>query len=334
MAGLSVETKKLGRTFSQKAKRGEKATPVVALRDVDLQVREGELFGLLGPNGAGKTTLIKILSTLLLPTSGEAFVQGYNVRSEAHKIRFHINMVCGGESSGYGLLTVRENLWMFSQFYGMPSGFAKKRIEELLGIMNLLDKGDAKVRTLSTGMRQKMNMVRGFMTDPSIIFLDEPTLGLDVQTSRQIRTFIRGWVKERPGRTVLLTTHYMMEADELCDRISIIDKGGVLACDTPENLKRRVKRESVLKLEVSGLRDVAPLRSVKGIHALDAHTDATTGVASINLILDEESAVSDVLSAITGNGGRLKAMQKTDPTLEDVFITLVGRGLQNGDNDS
>jgi ABC-2 type transport system ATP-binding protein len=332
MPALSVEVKNLGRTFSQKPKKGEKKSPIVALRDVNLQVHEGELFGLLGPNGAGKTTLIKILSTLLLPSEGDALVHGHSVIKDANKIRYHINMVCGGESSGYGLLTVRENLWMFSQYYGMPSKYAKDRIDELLGIMDLKDKGDAKVRTLSTGMRQKMNMVRGFMTDPDIIFLDEPTLGLDVQTSRHIRAFVKEWVREKPSRTVLLTTHYMMEADELCDRIAIIDNGTVLACDTPLNLKRMVKRESVVKLEASGLKDGFDLSTVKGVHGTDMRTDSTTGRTLINLILEEESALADVLSALSAAGGRLQGMQKSDPTLEDVFIALVGRGLVNDDN--
>jgi ABC-2 type transport system ATP-binding protein len=332
MSALSVEVKGLGRTFSQKPKKGEKKSPVVALKDVDLQVREGELFGLLGPNGAGKTTLIKILSTLLLPSSGDAFVHGYSVTREANKIRYHINMVCGGESSGYGLLTVRENLWMFSQFYGMPSKYAKERIDQLLEVMELKDKGDAKVRTLSTGMRQKMNMVRGFMTDPAIIFLDEPTLGLDVQTSRRIRSFVKEWVREKPSRTVLLTTHYMMEADELCDRIAIIDQGRVLACDTPLNLKKMVKRESVVTLEVSGMKGDADLSKVAGVHGTDQHTEAASGLTRISLVLEAESALSDVLSAVSAAGGRLQGMQKRDPTLEDVFIALVGRGLTNGDD--
>ncbi|MBI5001371.1 MAG: ATP-binding cassette domain-containing protein [Euryarchaeota archaeon] len=333
MTSYAVETRELCRTFTSKEKRGEPKKVVNALENANLTVKPGELFGVLGPNGAGKTTLIKILSTLLLPTKGEAFVHGHSVKTESHKIRYHINMVCGGESSGYGLLTVRENLWMFSQFYGIPSKLAKGRIDELLGVMNLQDKGDAKVRTLSTGMRQKMNMVRGFMTDPAIIFLDEPTLGLDVTTSRQIRLFVKEWVKAETDRTVLLTTHYMMEADELCDRIAIIDKGTVLACDTPENLKRRVKRESVLRIEVTGMGDAKPVSGIKGIHAFNAITDPAKGVTTISLILDEESAISDILSAITKGGGRIQAMQKTDPTLEDVFITLVGRGLEN-DNDN
>ncbi|MBC7320730.1 ABC transporter ATP-binding protein, partial [bacterium] len=176
---------------------------------VNLEVQKGELFGLLGPNGAGKTTLIKILATLLSPTSGRAWVAGVDVVENPVEVRRHINMVTGGETSGYGLLTVEENLWMFSQFYGIPSREARHRIRELLSLVGMADRAKTKVYHLSSGMRQKMNIVRGFLTDPEILFLDEPTLGLDVQTARTIRDFIRQWLKEHPDRTILLTTHYM-----------------------------------------------------------------------------------------------------------------------------
>ena len=195
----AIEVKDLTRLFG-----GRKTEPSVALDHLDLQVEEGELFGLLGPNGAGKTTLIKILSTLLLPSSGSAKVLGYDVVSEAAKIRPRINMVSGGETSGYGLLTVRENLWMFSQFYGIPGKEAKAAIEDLLAKFDLLDKGDSKVRTISTGQRQKMNVVRGFVTDPDLLYLDEPTLGLDVNASLVIREHLRSWVKGGAGKTLLL----------------------------------------------------------------------------------------------------------------------------------
>jgi len=178
----------------------------VALHEVDLEIHPGELFGLLGPNGAGKTTLIKILTTLLLPTSGRAWVAGYDVVAQPEAIRRRINMVAGGESCGYGLLTVRENLWMFSQFYGLDDRTARRRIEELLERFGLQDRGDSKMLDLSTGLRQKVSIIRGFLTDPQILFLDEPTLGLDVNAARQIRFFVREWIRERPGRTILLTT--------------------------------------------------------------------------------------------------------------------------------
>src|SRR4029079_7648367 len=212
----------------------------VALDQVSLEVRPGELFGLLGPNGAGKTTLIKILTTLLAPSAGTAQVDGLDVVSQADEIRPRINMVSGGESSGYGILNVRENLWLFARIYGVPTAVAHERIDKMLDVVGLTDKARSRISHLSTGQRQKMNFCRGFITDPKILFLDEPTLGLDVTSARAIRAFIKEWMKERPERTMLLTTHYMAEADELCDRLAIIDKGRVLACDTPAALKRRV----------------------------------------------------------------------------------------------
>ena len=191
-----------------------------------LEVRPGELFGLLGPNGAGKTTLIKILTTLLAPTAGTAQVDGLDV-VDARPTRFArvINMVSGGESSGYGILNVRENLWLFARIYGVPTAIAHERIDTMLDVVGLTDKAKSRISHLSTGQRQKMNFCRGFITDPKILFLDEPTLGLDVTSARAIRGFVREWMRERPERTLLLTTHYMAEADELCDRLAIIDSG-------------------------------------------------------------------------------------------------------------
>ena len=248
MAIPAVEVKGLCRTFKTKAVKGKSKTEIVkALQDVDITIHQGELFGLLGPNGAGKTTLIKILCTLLLPSSGDAKVLGHDVEHETQAIRQKINMVSGGETSGYGLLTVRENLWLFSQLYGMPTKIANNRIDALLEVLELEHKKNSKVRTLSTGLRQKANMIRGFMTDPALIFLDEPTLGLDVNASRLTRDFIKGWMKAKPDRTVLLTTHYMMEAEELCDRVAIINDGKVLACDTPANLKKLINQDTTLK---------------------------------------------------------------------------------------
>ena len=246
---FAVETQNLGRTF--KAKEG----PLRALDDVNLQIRPGELFGLLGPNGAGKTTLIKILTTLLYPTDGKAFVGGLDVVKRAKDVRPLINMVSGGEHAGYGILKVHEQLWMFSQLYGVPTRVAKKRMAELLPIFDLEAKANEKVGKLSTGERQKMNLIRGFICDPKVFFLDEPTLGLDVHVARGIRKFIGEWVKERSDRTILLTTHYMSEADEMCDRLAVIDRGIVVACDTPSALKSRLGRKAVFRLEVEGLQE-------------------------------------------------------------------------------
>jgi len=319
--GNAIECEGLRRTFGGNKKKD----PIVALDDINLEVKEGELFGLLGPNGAGKTTLLKILATLLLPTAGRVSVLGYDVEKDAQRIRPRINMVSGGEVSGYGLLTVRENLWMFSQFYGIPSPEAKKRISDLLEIFSLSDKANAKVRTISTGQRQRMNVVRGFVTDPELIYLDEPTLGLDVSSSRVIREYIRNWVKGRKGKTVLLTTHYMMEADELCDRVAVIDRGRILACDSPQNLKRRARKAASFLIATSPFERVDSLREIAGVKGLSAET--AEGRIVLRVVVDEEAVISDVVSKIISGGAKILSLAKSEATLEDVFIQLVGRGL-------
>ena len=332
----AVETRDLTRIFSGKKRQRmrRKAAedggrgPVTALDKADLQIREGELVGLLGPNGAGKTTLIKILATLLLPTSGEAYVAGHDVTKDVFPIRQRINMVSGGETSGYGLLTARENIWMFSQFYGVPSKVSKARIDELMHTFGLWEKRDAKVRMLSSGQRQKMNMIRGFVTDPDILFLDEPTLGLDVNASRVIRDYVKNWVRGQSGKTVLLTTHYMMEADEMCDRIAIIDHGRILACDTPSNLKKTIRTDTTFRLEVDALRDPTSFTSIRGVKNFSSKDDIATNRTHLTFILEDEAPVSEILSRIAGQGARIHSLQKTEPTLEDVFINMVGRGLE------
>src|SRR5256712_5402903 len=301
--------------------------PTTALGGVTMQIPEGELFGLLGPNGAGKTTLIKILCTLLLPTSGEAFVAGHDVTKDVFPIRQRIGMVSGGGTSGYGLLTARENIWMFSQFYGVPSKVSKARIDELMHIFGLWDKRDAKVRMLSTGQRQKMNMIRGFVTGPDILFLDEPTLGLDVNAARVIREYVMNWVRGQAGKTVLLTSHYMAEADQMCDRIAIIDKGRILACDTPANLKRMIRTETTFQLEVDTIRDTTSFMSLQGVKNFSHKDDISKNRSHLTFILEDEGPVAEILSSITSQGAKVHSLQKSEPTLEDVFISMVGRGL-------
>ncbi|MCR4403782.1 MAG: ABC transporter ATP-binding protein [Candidatus Acetothermia bacterium] len=321
----AIEVVKLKRLFRKKQARRSWRT-VVALEEIDLEIQEGELFGVLGPNGAGKTTLIKILATLLLPTSGQAFVDGIDVVKDPRAVRRRINMVSGGEHSGYGILTVRETLWMFSQFYGVPGKVARERINELLRVVGLEEEANTRISRLSTGMRQKMNFARGFVSDPKIVFLDEPTLGLDVGAARDARNFIKSWVKDRPGKTVLLTTHYMTEAEELCDRVAIIDRGKILACDTPENLKRRVKKDSIFHLEVAGLDSWEGLHEIAGVKQLVS--TPRDGFTELKFILDHEDVLPQLLGKITERGSRVLYMRKTEPTLEDVFIELVGRSLE------
>ena len=306
-----------------------KPAAVTALAGVDLEVAPGEFFGLLGPNGAGKTTLIKILTTLLLPTSGEARIFGFNVVDETRRIRRIMNMVAGGEQSGYGILTVREQLWMFSQFYGLGTGEGWARVDELIEATGLSDQRLQRVSTLSTGQRQKMNMARGLLNDPWILFLDEPTLGLDVAAARSIRELVLDWKAAVPGRTVLLTTHYMAEADELCDRIAIVDHGRILAIGTPDELKKRVQRESIFRLELDHLDGgAATLARLPGVEsAALAESDAEAQRVVVNLVLTDDAALGAVVTALGGTGSHILALRKSEPTLEDVFVELVGRGF-------
>src|SRR5262252_4486433 len=248
----AVVTRSLERVFRAARGGGE----VRALAGVDMRIERGEIFGLLGPNGAGKTTCIKILTTLLFPTRGAAEVAGFDVVRAPNEVRHRISLVSGGESSGYGILTVRECLWMFAQFYGVPNRTAWPRIDGLIKIVDLEELAKTRLNRLSTGQRQRMNFARGFVSDPEILFLDEPTLGMDVNAARELREFVLVWVRERPGRTVLLTTHYMAEADQMCDRIAIIDRGRVLACDRPAALRRSVQGGQHVELEVRGPGDL------------------------------------------------------------------------------
>ncbi len=236
----AIQTIDLRRVYQQSG-IGKTRKTITALDGVSLTIEQGELFGLLGRNGAGKTTLIKVLTTLLAPTSGKAFVNGLDVTRNVMPVRRCIAMVSGGEQSGYGILTVREQLWMFAQFYGVPSREAHKRIDELLAVVDLGDQANQKVYALSTGMRQRMNLCRALVSDPEILFLDEPTVGLDVEAARAVRKYVRSWIHQNPRRTVLLTTHYMFEAEELCDRVAIIDHGHIVAQGTTNDLKRALQ---------------------------------------------------------------------------------------------
>lgn len=327
----AIQTTDLRRVYKLRGPKKGKDDPktITALDGVDLEIKRGELFGLLGPNGAGKTTLIKILSTLLMPTSGTALVNGMDVVSQVKEIRREISMVSGGETSGYGLLTVEENLWMFARFYGLDTKVAKRRIQEMLEVVGMWDRRRAKISDLSTGLRQKMNFIRGFISDPNIVFLDEPTLGLDVQAARDVRAFVTQWMQDHPDRTVLLTTHYMAEADELCDRLAIIDQGKLMAMDSPEALKHQLQRDVIfdLKVEPLGTRPSSDemIEAVPGVRQVSVadHNDYT----SLNLMLEAEDTLSQVLSHLQKRGSSLLSLEKREPTLEDVFVTLVGRRL-------
>jgi ABC-2 type transport system ATP-binding protein len=254
-------------------------------------------------------------------------------------------MVAGGEQSGYGLLTVREQLWMFSQFYGLPVREGWRRVDELIEIMGLGEQRGQKVRTLSTGERQKLNFARGMLNDPWVLFLDEPTLGLDVGAARDVREHTLAWRAAAPGRTVLITTHYMVEAEQLCDRIAIVDRGRILALGTPEELRRMVQAESIFRIELDklppgtdasgdGIGLLARLPGVLSAVRADGETDgAGASSVALKVALADDSALTSVVTAVAERGSQLVGLQKSEPSLEDVFVALVGRGLSEATPD-
>lgn len=235
--GLVKEFEKGRRTIWQRLRREpDRREKFRAVDGIDLVVEPGEIFGVLGPNGAGKTTTLKMLSTLLEPTSGEAYVLGIDVREHPREVRARLGAMLSGERSLYWKLTARENLEYFAALYHVPHRETRKRIDAALESVKLMDRAEDYVERYSTGMRQRLALARALLPDPPLLILDEPTVGLDPQAARDLRERVRE--VQRQGRTVLLTTHYMEEADQLCDRIAIIDHGRVVALDTPAALKR------------------------------------------------------------------------------------------------
>jgi ABC-2 type transport system ATP-binding protein len=317
-----VETENLVRVFKSKNE------VVKALDGVSVSIKQGEIFGLLGPNGAGKTTMIKILTTLLLPTSGEAFVGGLNVVKQADKVRKIINLVSGGETPGYGILSVKENLWFFSQLYGLSSSVAKEKIKHLLADLDFEKYADTRMAKLSTGYKQRMSLARGLLNDPKIIFLDEPTLGLDVLTAKKLRTYIVDWAKKERRGTVLLTTHYMAEADEMCDRVAIIDNGKILTCDTPHALKENLKETPIAKIEVDSVQaDFGFVQKMPGVVGYSETRNIQTGTTILKVMVREEKVFSDIDARLNKEKLKILSINETDATLEDVYIKLVGKGF-------
>jgi ABC-2 type transport system ATP-binding protein len=310
-------------------KKGE-LTYLSAVDGVSLQIRQGEIFGLLGPNGAGKSTTIRMLCTLLEPTSGTARVNGFDIVKQATQVRQNLGTVLAGERSIYWKLTARENLEYFAALYHLPPDVARRRTKELLDRMELTNRADDLVEKFSTGMRQRVAIAKSLVADPPILLLDEPTLGLDPQAARNLRELIANLRDE--GHTILLTTHYMEEADLLSDRIGIIDQGKIIALDTPSALKERIEQKDVIRLEVAGWHEdmAQKLETLPGVEKLIAHRMGDESTYEVSLHAESARAVlPGVIDKINYNGTRLVNMNILRPSLEDVFINLTGKALRD-----
>jgi len=295
-------------------------TQVVAVKDVSLEVDYGELFGLVGPNGAGKTTTIKMLTTMLIPTSGKAIVLGYDIQKDVTKVRERIGIVLGGERGLYTRVSAVDNLRYFADLYGVPVNVREKRIKELLQFMGLWERARDRVETYSKGMKQRLHLARGLINDPELIFMDEPTLGLDPEIAIETRNMIRQLVEK--GKTVLLTTHYMFEADELCKRVAIIKNGEIVALDTPSGLKKYVMDTSVVEVEGFGITDkeVARFKEVQEVLSVSADFGENKQILRIQTPKGSE-IISEVQEILKNT--RIYNIKIKEPTLEDAYLRLV-----------
>jgi len=293
---------------------------VMAVKDVSFEIGYGELFGLVGPNGAGKTTTIKMLTTMLIPTSGTATVLGYDIQKDVTKIRERIGIVLGGERGLYTRVNAIDNMRYFADLYGVPVNIQKKRIRELLQFMGLWDRARDRVETYSKGMKQRLHLARGLVNDPQLIFMDEPTIGLDPEIAKETRTMIKELVEK--GKTILLTTHYMFEADELCKRVAIIRNGEIVALDTPSGLKKYVMDTSVVEVEGFGIteNEVARFKEVSEVLAVSADLSENKQVLKIQTPKGSEiiSEVQEILK-----NSRIYDIKIKEPTLEDAYLRLV-----------
>jgi ABC-2 type transport system ATP-binding protein len=295
---------------------------VEALGGVSFAIEPGELFGLLGPNGAGKTTTIKILTTLLLPTSGGGRVLGFDVARETSQVRRRIGYVFGGEKGLYDRLSGLDNLRYFADVYRVRARDQRARIAELLETVGLAGRERERVETYSRGMRQRLHIARGLLHDPPVLFLDEPTIGLDPVGARELRGLIRGLADA--GKTILLTTHYMFEADELCDRIAVITDGTIVAEGTPATLKQHAEARHVVEIEVFGADAgaVERLRAIPGVESVNAETRDQAQVLIVGATRGAE-LVDSLLRELEGT--RLGRVVSREPTLEDAYVELVSR---------
>jgi ABC-2 type transport system ATP-binding protein len=313
-AGQAIVTRGLVKRFGD----------FTAVDGVDLSVKEGELFGLLGPNGAGKTTLVRMLTGLLVPTAGEAWVAGVDVLRQPDTARRTLGVVPQALTSDLDL-TGWENLDIYARFFGVPGARRRARIEELLHRVGLWDRRKSLVKTFSGGMRRRLEIARGLIHKPRVLFLDEPTIGLDPQSRRVIWELLTD-LRKGEEITVSLTTHYLDEADALCDRIAIVDRGKVVALGTPQELKATVPGSDTLELSLAGPPPdpaVAALQALPGVHGVERQPQGVRVNADAGAAL-----LPRAIEALRGQGVEVSAASLSRISLEDVFIHFTGRSLR------
>ncbi len=316
-----VEAQELRRTYrTTTGTIRRRSLEVEAVRGVSFSIEEGELFGLLGPNGAGKTTTIKMLITLLIPTGGVARVLGRDVVEHPTWVRERIGYVFGGDRGLYERLSAWDNLRYFAELYGVDPARQRSRIGELVELVGLTGREQERVEGYSRGMRQRLHIARGLLHDPPVLFLDEPTIGVDPVGARELRATI-GQLREA-GKTVLLTTHYMFEADALCDRIAVVAKGRLVAEGTPRDLKGRVTEGTVVEIEVYGIESavVESLRALPGVTAVAVEERDQAQVVVVQAAPGIEPT-HDALALLGSVAvGRVTTRE---PSLEDAYVALV-----------
>ena len=310
----AVEIEEIRRVFTPR-----KRDPVTALDGVSLTIPVGEVHGLLGPNGAGKTTLVKILSTVLLPTDGRALVCGHDVVTETKAVRPLIGIVFGGERGLYTRLSARQNLEYWGALYRLSGAEIKARTAMLLDRVGLTDRADQRVEEYSRGMKQRLHLARGLMGDARVLFLDEPTTGMDPLAAREFRTLI-GELKGE-GRTILLTTHDMVEAETVCDRVTLIDRGRILATETPRTLGSLISRFQRIDIDGGADRLIADIELIPGVSSVAVQPDG-----SIRIEVNEEGTTAVVLKQLVDAG--VTSVKTSLPSLEEVYVQMIGeRGL-------
>lgn len=302
---------------------GEGQGVKVAVNGISFEVRKGEIFGILGPNGAGKTTTIKMLCTLLKPTSGKAEVLGIDVSDDrrTRELRSRINMVSGGERGLYYRLTGRQNLRYFADLYRVPSSLKEERVQKALDMVRMTDAADKRVETYSRGMKQRIHIARALINDPEVLFLDEPTIGLDPEISLQIRRIVRELSDS--GKTIILTTHYMFEAEELCDRMILLKHGNIVGYGTTDELKQKVSDDSMIRIITT--KDpsscTGDVRMMDGI--IDTRVESLSGRFSVSIRCRRGFDSMQSLESIYEPFG-VRSIGFDEPTLEDTYLYLTG----------